>query len=148
MERGCRAQEVALHVLSLGHHVPGVVDKRVVFLALEPFLVFWVVALASLALGLLLDGVQRDGLLHLLDGAVKVGAGLGGLGVVVGLGGVNEELGGVVVLIVVLEHLDLFLVVLLAVVIHVVARVHCMPKAAAGSVLLGAASPEERCRNY
>ena len=52
---GCRrAQEVALHVLRLGHEIPGVVDKRVILLALEPFLLLGTVALA---LGLALDGV-------------------------------------------------------------------------------------------
>ena len=85
--------------------------------------------------------------MHLLDGTVEVGCRLSGLGVVVGLGRVDVELGGVVVLIFVLKLLDLFLIVLVAVVVHVVACVHGMPKARAGSVLLGAARREDRCRN-
>ena len=146
VESGRRAQEVAFHVLRLSHEVPCIVDEWVILLALEPFLVLRVIALARFALGFFLYGVQRDGLLHLLDGAVKVGGGLCGLGIVIGLGGMNKELCRVVVLILVFQLLDLLAIVLLAVVVHIVAGVHRMPKTATGSVLLGAARREDRCR--
>ena len=148
MESSCRAQEVALHILCLCHEVPGIVDEWVILLTLEPLLIFLVVALACLALGFALYRVQRNSLLHLLDGAVKAGAGLSGLRVAIGLGRVNEELCGIVVLIVIFKYFNLLAIVLVAVIVHVISRVHGMPKATAGSVLLGAARREDHCRKY
>ena len=84
-------QEIALHVLCLGQHVPGVVKIGIVLVAGEPFLILGVAVLAALALGLLLDGVQGDGLFHLLDGAVKTAGGLGCLGIGTGLGGMHVQ---------------------------------------------------------
>jgi len=110
-------------------------------------LIFLVVALACLALGFALYRVQRNSLLHLLDGAVKAGAGLSGLRVAIGLGRVNEELCGIVVLIVIFKYFNLLAIVLVAVIVHVISRVHGMPKATAGSVLLGAARRDDHCRN-
>ena len=144
---GTAAQEVALHVLGLGQHVPGVVQKRVVLVALHPLLVLGVVLLAGFLLGLLLDGVQRDGFLHLLDCAVKRAAGLRRLGVLVGFGRVNEQALRVVVLVVVLQQFYLLVVVGHAVVVHVVARVERLPKARAGRVFLGAARAQQHGRN-
>ena len=80
-ERGGGIQEVALHVLGLGQHVPGVVQIGVVLVTCEPFLIFGVLVLAALAFGFLFDGVQGDGLLHLLDSAFKAARRLLGLGV-------------------------------------------------------------------
>ena len=81
VEGGRRTQEVAFHVLGLGEHVPRIVQEGVILVALEPLLVLGVIALAGFLLGFLLDGVQGNGLLHLLDGAVKAAAALGRLGV-------------------------------------------------------------------
>ena len=139
VECGGRTGEVALHVLRLGHCEPGVMDKRVILVALEPLLVFFVVALAAFALGLLFDRVQRYGLLHLLDCAIEAGGGLRRLGVAVGLGRMYEQLLRIVVLVVILEFADLLLVVRDAIVIHVVARVESLPEARSGSVFAGAA---------
>ena len=80
-EGGCSIQEVALHVLGLGQHVPGVVQIGVVFIAREPLLILGVASLAALAFGFLLDGVQGDGLLHFLDRTLKAAAGLRRFGV-------------------------------------------------------------------
>ena len=71
MEGGRRCQEIALHVFGFRQHEPRIVDKGVVFLALEIFLVFLVVRLARLFRGLFLDGVEGDGLLHLFYRAVE-----------------------------------------------------------------------------
>ena len=119
-EGGCGVQEVALHVLGFGHQVPCVVQVGVVLVSGEPFLVFRVTAFTGLAFGLFLDGVQRDGLLHLLDGAVKTAAGLRSLGVGSGFGRMHVQALGVVVLVIVHHLLHLLVVVGLAVEVDVV----------------------------
>ena len=138
-ERGSGIQEVAFHIFRLGQQVPAVVHEGVVLLALHPLAVLLVVVLAAFLLGLALDRVQRDGLLHLLDGAVKRAAGLGRLGVAQCLGRMDKHVLRVVVLVVLLHGFDLLVVVGLAMVVHVVACVHGLPESATGGVFLRAA---------
>ena len=145
VERGCRAEEIAFHIFGFAQQHPCVVYEGVVFVAFEPLLLL-VGGASAFALGLFLDGVQRNGFLHLLDGAVVVAAGLGCLFYGVRFGGVNEQALGVVVL-VVLGELYLLFVVGFAVVVDVVAGVKCMPKARAGGVFLGAARRSEQQRS-
>ena len=139
-EGGGGVQEVALHVLRLSHGEPRVVDKRVVLGAAQPLLVLGVVALAGLALGFLLDAVQGDGLLHLLDGAVETAAGLRSLGVGARLGGMDEHVLRVVVLVGVKHLGELLVVVRATVVVNVVARGEPLPEPRHGRVVLGATS--------
>ena len=153
MESGGRTQEVAFHVLGLGEPVPGIVQEGVVLVTLEPLLELGVIALACFLFGFLLDGVQGDGLLHLLDGAVEAAAALGRLGIGLRLGGVDEQALRVVVLVVVFKNLYLFVVVGLAVIINIIACGECLPETRAGSVLLGAAGLENHdgnnhCKRY
>ena len=118
----------------------------VVFVAFEPLLLLLGGA-SAFALGFFLDGVQRNGFLHFLDGAVVVAAGLGGFFNGMRFGGVNEQALGVVVL-VVLGELYLLFVVGFSVVVDVIAGVERMPKARAGSVLLCAARAQDQHRRY
>ena len=119
-EGGSGIQEVALHVLRLGEQVPGIVQIGVVLVTGEPFLVLRVTALATFALGFLLDGVQCDGLFHLFDGAVKTAAGLRSLRVGTRLGRMHIQMLRVVVLIGVHHRFQLLVIVGLAVKIDVI----------------------------
>ena len=146
VERGCRTEEITFHIFGFAQQHPCVVYEGVVFVAFEPLLLL-VGGASAFALGLFLDGVQRNGFLHLLDGAVVVAAGLGGFFNGMRLGWVNEQALGVVVL-VVLGELYLLFVVGFAVVVDVVAGVERMPKARAGGVFLGAALAQDQHRRY
>ena len=144
-EGGGGAEEVAVVKLRLAHGEPGVVEEGVELLAGPEVLLL----LCALLLGgLLLDGVELDGLLHLLDGACEVAGGLWHQRVVLGLGGMHEQLAAVVVLIPLLHGAERLLVVLGAVEVDVIARGECLPVAGDGSVFLGAASAEQEKAGY
>ena len=71
-EGGGSLVEGTLLELSLAQQHPRLPDKRIVFLAAEPFAVAGGLLLITLPFRLRLDAVQTDGLLALLDGAVIV----------------------------------------------------------------------------
>ena len=138
VEKGsCGLEELALVILGLAHQSPGVVDEGVVLVALEVVAIFGVAHLSGVALGLLLDGVELDGFLALLDGAVEAARGLRVLGVGIGLGRVHVEEVGEVVLILGLHVFHLLLVVFYPVEIDVVAGRKAVVKAGEGRILLG-----------
>ena len=111
-------------------------------------LVFGVTAFAALALGFLLDRVLGDGLLHLLDGALKTAGGLWCLGVGTGLGRVHIQVLGVVVLIGIEHRLLLLVVVGLAVEIDVILGRERMPETRpCGVGLVAARSQQNHHRN-
>ena len=144
---GCRG-EVALHVLRLAHHEPGIVQEGIILFAHKPFLVFGVARLARVLLRLLGDAVQLYSLLHLLYCAVETAFRFRGFLYGVGFGRVDEHAACVVVLIVGLHGVELLYVVGLAVVVHVVARVEGLPEARHCSVLLSAARGKQHCHKH
>ncbi len=145
VERRRRPGEVAVEELRASHRQPGVVQERVELLARAESLLLWRVVLF---LGLLLDAVELDRLLHLLDGALEVARRLWQLLVGACLGGMRQHGPGVVVLIVQLHLLELFLVMLFAVVVDVVAGGEGLPVARQGRVLLrGARAQQGDCRH-
>ena len=132
-ERGSGTQEVAVEVLRAAHHQPGVVQEGVELFAGAEGLVL---GRGGAFLGLLGYGVQLDGLLHLLYGALEVSGGLGHLGVGQCLGRVHQHTPGVVVLVLLLHLLELLIVVFGAVVVHIVAGGELLPATRGGCVLV------------
>ena len=72
VEGGSSLVEGAFLELRLSEHEPCFPDEGVILAAREPLAVFVGLAPAFVPLGLGLDAVLLDGLLHLLDGAVVV----------------------------------------------------------------------------
>ena len=135
------SEEITVHVLGFAHHHPGIVQEGVELVASPESLLLGRAALLG---GLLLDGVQLYGLLHLLDGALEIACRLGLFLVGAGLGGMYQYATRIIVLVLALHLLELLVVMGFAVVIDVVARSERLPVARHGSILARTASRQNQ----